>query len=482
MKMNTIFQKCRDRYRSFPAGAKASIWFVFCSILQKGIQFITVPIFTRTLSTEQYGQFTLYQSWLNIITIFASLMLYSSVFNNGMLKYGKQKDRFISSLQGLSTTCTVLLFFVYLLGADFWDTLLGLPRIVMLSMFVEMLFYPALQYWSMRQRYEFKYRALVAVTLAISVLNPLLGLLAVYATEEKGIARILSVSLLNAGIGLLFYIHNFFKGKLFFAREYWKFALGFNLPLIPHFLSTVIFSQSDRIMIEKMFGATPMAIYSLAYSLGVVMSIVYTAITDSLVPWIYQKCQANAYDQIGHLATRITILVALITLVPIAMAPELVAIMGTEEYAPAMWGVPPVAVASYLSFLCTLFSSIEFYFEKSKFVMVASCSSALVNIILNFLLMNLFGYLAAAYTTSICYLILALAHYYFMKSAFRENVGTGSVYNIKSICLITLALVLAAAVMMLLYPVAVIRYAFVAVLLVVSVIKRKTIFSLIRRT
>ena len=114
--------------------------------------------------------------------------------------------------------------------------------------------------------------------------------------------------------------------------------------------------------------------------------------------------------------------------------------------------------------------------------MVASCSSALVNIILNFLLMNLFGYLAAAYTTAICYLILATAHYYFMKSAFRENVGTGSVYNIKSICLITLALVLAAVVMMLLYPVAVIRYAFVAVLLVVGVIKRKTIFSLIRRT
>lgn len=482
MKMNTIFQKCWDRYKTFPASAKASIWFVFCSILQKGIQFITVPIFTRTLSTEQYGQFTLYQSWLNIITIFASLMLYSSVFNNGMLKYGKQKDRFISSLQGLSTTCTVLLFFVYMLGADFWDTLLGLPRVVMLSMFVEMLFYPALQYWSMRQRYEFKYRALVTVSLAISVLNPLLGLLAVYATEEKGIARILSVSLLNAGIGLLFYIHNFFKGKRFFTREYWKFALGFNLPLIPHFLSTVIFSQSDRIMIEKMFGATPMAIYSLAYSLGVVMSIIYTAITDSLVPWIYQKCQVAAYDQINHVATRITILVALITLVPIALSPELVAIMGTEEYAPAMWGVPPVAIASYLSFLCTLFTNIEFYYEKSKSVMVVSCISALINVVLNLILMPIFGYLAAAYTTTICYIILALLHYYFMRQTFRENVGTGSVYNIKSICLITLALALAAVVMMLLYPVAVIRYAFVAVLLVVGVIKRKTIFSLIRRT
>lgn len=468
-------------YVAFPAGAKASIWFVFCSVMQKGIQFITVPIFTRTLSTQEYGQFTLYQSWLNIITIFASLMLYSSVFNNGMLKYGQQKDRFIAALQGLSTTSTAVLFVLYLAGADLWDRLIGLPRIIMLSMFLEMLFYPALQYWSMRQRYTFRYRALVAVTLAISILNPVLGLLAVRVTDEKGVARILSVSLLNACVGLLFYIHNFAKGRLFYVREYWKFALAFNLPLIPHFLSTVVFSQSDRIMIEKMFGATPMAIYSLAYSLGVVMSIVYTAITDSLVPWIYQQCQAAAYARIGHLATRITVLVALITLVPIAMAPELVAIMGPAEYAPAMWGVPPVAIASYMSFLCTLFSSIEFYFEKSKFVMVASCASALINIALNFLLMPVFGYMAAAYTTVICYGILALAHYFFMQLAFRENVGSGTVYNRKMLVFITAALALAAALLMLLYPYPLVRYLFLAALLILAVFKRRTIFSLIRR-
>lgn len=479
--MNTFVKKIWNTYTAFPSSARASIWFVFCSVMQKGIQFITVPIFTRTLSTQEYGQFTLYQSWLNIITIFASLMLYSSVFNNGMLKYGSQKERFISALQGLSTTSTAVLFVLYLLDADLWERLIGLPRIVMLSMFAEMLFYPALQYWSMRQRYEFKYRTLVAVTLAISVLNPVLGLLAVQATDEKGVARILSVSLLNACVGLLFYIHNFARGKTFFVREYWKFALTFNLPLIPHFLSTVVFAQSDRIMIEKMFGATPMAIYSLAYSLGVVMSIVYTAITDSLVPWIYQKCQVSAYASIGHMATRITVLVALITLVPIAMAPELVAIMGTQEYAPAMWGVPPVAIASYLSFLCTLFSSIEFYFEKSKFVMVASCVSALINIVLNFLLMPIFGYLAAAYTTVICYVILTLAHYYFMRLAFRENVGSGSVYNSKMLILITLALALAAAVLMLLYPYPLVRYLFLVALLILAIVKRRIILSLLRR-
>lgn len=481
MNLHTLTQKLWNTYRQAPASARAGLWFVFCSVMQKGIQFFTVPIFTRMLSTQEYGQYTLYQSWLNVILIFASLMLYSSVFNNGMLRYGDRKDPFISSMQGLSTVSTAILFGVYLLAPSWWEGVIGLPRVVMLSMFVELLFYPALQYWSMRQRYEFRYRALVGVTLAMALLNPLLGLLAVRAADDKGVARILSVSLLNAAVGLLFYLYNFIKGRTFFVREYWKFALGFNLPLIPHFLSTVVFSQSDRIMIEKMFGATSMAIYSLAYSLGVVMSIVYTAITDSLVPWIYQRCQAGAYDRIRRLGTIISILVALITLVPIAMAPELVAIMGTAEYAPAMWGVPPVAMASYLSFLCTLFSSIEFYFEKNKFVMVASCLSAVLNVVLNLLLMPVFGYLAAAYTTVICYLVLAAAHYWFMCLAFRENVGAGAPYNLRALVLITLALALAAAALTLMYPYPLVRYLLVATLLAAGVCRRRWLLGLIRQ-
>lgn len=473
-------KKIWNIYIALPASARASLWFVLCSIMQKGIQFITVPIFTRVLSTQEYGQFTLYQSWLNVFTIFASLMLYSSVFNNGMIRYGEQKDRFIAALQGLSTTSTVVLFLLYLGSVDLWEQFVGLPRIVMLSMFMEMLLYPALQYWSMRQRYEFKYRTLVLVTLAMSALNPVLGLLAVRTTEEKGVARILTVSLLNACVGLVFYIYNFAKGKCFCIRECWIYALRFNLPLIPHFLSTVVFSQSDRIMIEKMFGATPTAIYSLAYSLGVVMSIVYTAITDSLVPWIYQQCQAETYERIGPLASRITVLVALITLMPIAMAPELVAIMGPQDYAPAMWGVPPVAVASFLSFFCTLFSSIEFYFEKTKFVMVASCVSAIINVLLNLLLMPIFGYLAAAYTTVICYVILTLAHYGFMQLAYHANVGRGAVYNRKVLVFITLALVLVSTALTLLYPYPAARYVFVTILLIIGAIRWKSIVALVR--
>ena len=44
-----------SKYRSLSVQAKAALWFTICSFLQKGISFITVPIFTRLMSTEEYG-------------------------------------------------------------------------------------------------------------------------------------------------------------------------------------------------------------------------------------------------------------------------------------------------------------------------------------------------------------------------------------------------------------------------------------------
>ena len=85
---------------------------------------------------------------------------------------------------------------------------------------------PSLAFWSARQRYEFKYIALVAVTALNAVASPVLGLIAVNLTEEKGIARILSAALVNVCIGLFFYVLNVARGKKFFIKEYWCLHLS----------------------------------------------------------------------------------------------------------------------------------------------------------------------------------------------------------------------------------------------------------------
>ena len=183
-----MIKKLLQKYKSFPAAAKVSLWFAVCSVIQKGISLITVPIFTRLLTAEQYGQFSVFQSWYSIISIFATLNLSYGVFLKGMQKYPNERNKYMSSMQGLSTVVTLLLFCVYLPFKDYINELTGLSTLLMVTIFAECLAAPALAFWSARQRYEFKYVALVGVTIGVAVFSPALGLVAVNITEEKGIS------------------------------------------------------------------------------------------------------------------------------------------------------------------------------------------------------------------------------------------------------------------------------------------------------
>ena len=107
------------RVKQLSPAVKASLCFAVFSMLQKGISLITVPLFTRLLTTEQYGQFTLYQSWLSLVTIFATLYLYYGGFNNGMTKYKQDRQRCIAAMQGLSTVATLVVFAVYAVAMPF---------------------------------------------------------------------------------------------------------------------------------------------------------------------------------------------------------------------------------------------------------------------------------------------------------------------------------------------------------------------------
>ena len=54
---------------------KAGIWYTVCSFLTKGIAFITTPIFTRLLSSSEYGDYNTFVAWAGIIVIVSSLFI-----------------------------------------------------------------------------------------------------------------------------------------------------------------------------------------------------------------------------------------------------------------------------------------------------------------------------------------------------------------------------------------------------------------------
>ena len=227
---------------------RTSLWFTFCQFLQRGISFITVPVFTRLLTTEEYGICNVYFAWFEVFLLFTSLKIPYEGLNNGLIRYEEDKEGYTSSVMGLIMVMTAVSTGIYLLFHPWIDRATGLSSFIMLLMFVQLMFNPPLMLWTNRERFDFRYRKPVAVTVASTVLNLLITVLAVVSTSYKAEARIIGSVFVQTLFGVILAAVLFAKGKTFYKKEYWSFALRFNLPLIFYYVSQLILNQSDRIL------------------------------------------------------------------------------------------------------------------------------------------------------------------------------------------------------------------------------------------
>ena len=208
------------------AAKKSAIWFTVCSILQKGISFITVPIFTRLMPQSDYGTYQVYQSWCSFFLVFTSLNMASGSFNKAMILYDKQKNEYVSSIQSLTSLITVLWIGAFLLFPQIFVNLTHLKYGILVCMFAELFFEPAFLLWAAKQRFEFAYKKLVLITLGIAIFSPVIGIIAVYFSLNKADAKIISGACVVCVVYLILYIVNFKQGKKEFCKEYWKYALS----------------------------------------------------------------------------------------------------------------------------------------------------------------------------------------------------------------------------------------------------------------
>lgn len=476
-----MLEKYKMEYKNIPVQVKATVSFLICSFLQKGISIITTPIFTRLLSTTEYGQYNVFNSWLGIITIFVTLNLSAGVYTQGLVKYESERNIFSSSLQGLSTFLVIIWTVVYVLFCDFWNSLFSLTTVQMLAMLVMIWTTSVFNFWASEQRVLYKYKILVTVTLVVSLAKPIVGIVFVIHAEDKVLARILGLVLVE----LICYVGLFFiqmsRGKKFFSGKYWNYALKFNLPLVPHYLSQTVLSSADRIMIKKMSGDADAGIYSLAYSISFIMTLFNTALLQTISPWIYQKIKMKKIEDIASIAYLTLSGIAVLNLILIAFAPEAVAVFAPKSYYDAVWIIPPVAMSVYFIYSYDLFAKFAFYYEKTNFIMKASVIGAVLNIILNYIFIGVFGYKAAGYTTLVCYMIYSIMHYIFMNKVCIQFCEGKKPYDLKKILVITVPFVIVGFLLLLTYNSIVMRYGIVFVVLIVAVLKRKELICIIKK-
>ena len=230
-------------------------------------------------------------------------------------------------------------------------------------------------------------------------------------------------------------------------------------------------------MINSFIGTEETAIYSVAHSVGLLMTIINTSINNSFVPWSYGRIKREDSTEIKCISSILLGIVVLANICLIWFAPEVISILAGSQYHDAIWCLVPIAVSVFFFFVYTLFVDIEIYYGATKYIAIASICAGCINLLLNYIFIPIYGYYAAGYTTLFSYFITMIMHYVFLRLTLRIHNYSGHLFDGKAIAVWSIVIVVCAILAMNLYDYILIRAIITCLTCALIIWKRRMIFS-----
>lgn len=453
---------------------KAGIGYTVGNYLIKGISFLTVPIFARLLSPSDYGIFNTYLAYESVFYLFVGLALHTCL-KNAKYKYEAEFQKFSSSC--LLLVCIVFAAWIFVVNIlfPFINRLTDYPRWLVNVLIFHCFASSLLIFYNSYISIDYAYKSYLAVSSINAVGNIAISVLLILFVfpSSRYVGRILGTVLVLVPITVYIIFYFWKKAKPKINKKYWHFALKFSLPLVPHGLSQVILSQFDRIMITRMIGAAESGIYSFAYTIFSIVQITGSSIDSAWTPWFYQQMHDKNYDGIKKRSSFVIISMSVFMSIVMLISPELLSLLGTKSYADSVYCVIPLVAGGFFAFLYNFPAGIEYYFEKTKFIMAGTMAAALLNIVLNYIFIKQYGYVAAAYTTLATYVLYFVFHWFLSRKIFRERI-----YSIKTVVISCLSVFIVTAICILFLKVTVVRMMVAAGAIAVFVVYEEKVMGI----
>ena len=461
--------------------SKATAAYLICNIILKSVSFFTFPIFARLLSLEDFGLVSMYASYMGFVSIFTSLYLQYGTFSTAMVKFENDKDGYLASASGFLILLTSIYLILVMFFGNYFGNLLNISKFLFLLMGVDSLCGNIVGVFIARERFDYKYKEVVFITLIVFFVGIILGLILVLNMSDRGIARILSTASINIVLGIIILFIILSRSKKLYCKEYYKYILSFNIPLLPYYISQLIFVQSDRIMIDNMVGRDSVALYEVGNKLATVVIIILNSINSTFVPWLFRSIKNNNFEKIRFVSKGITIGLAGMLLMLMLIYPETLNLLFGDKYNGSLYVIPPIAMSLLFQYFAQLFINIDFYCEEKLYLVFSSFVSAVVNIVLNYIFIPKYGFIVAAWTTLISYIIFALCGYITMNMAKKKHNITEYIYDSKFILNFSILFLIFGILVFINYNNIYMRIILIALVLIVIIIKHKKVINIIYR-
>ena len=384
---------------------------LLATVLVRAVNLISVPIFSRLLSTAEYGQVDVFMTYVNIFMVILGLDFQGAV-GKGRLDHEEDADRYMTSSLLFTTISAAVIVLIINLAFPIFEIMFSLPRWAVNIMFIYSYAMFVMAYKSTEYNFYFEYKKNMKMSVTVAVCNLILSIILIQTLFKTNhfLGRILGATLPTVVCAVILYIHFGRRGKWAFEKEHIKYSWDFGVPLIPHNLSHMVLASADKVMINSMIIASASGIYSLAYTLGMMIQVASEAMNQVFSPWQFRKLQSGQEKLIKETQRWYLLAYCVIAIAVLAISPEILKIIGDKEYWEGTTMIMWVVFSMFLNFVYTLYVNIEFFYKKTALISMGTIFAAILNVVLNAIFLKRLGYQFGAISTVVAYGALLVFH------------------------------------------------------------------------
>lgn len=377
----------------------------------QSMSLILLPLFTHYLLAEDYGIVDLLQTYMTLFIPILTFRIDSAVFRFLLDKREDEdgKRKIITNILALlmvGIIITIILFYIFVnfIKIQYASyVIINLMALMTSSILLQML-------RGLGKNKEYSIASIITgvTTLIINIL-----LIVIFNRNAESI--LISSTIAN----LLCIIYTIIVIKLFryieiklIDKEEIKSILKYSFPMIPNALSWWIVNVSDRTIISMFLGVTFNGIYTVSCKFSNILNNVYSIFNMSWQETASLHINDEDKNQFfSNIINKLFMLFSSVSILIIAVLPFVYDKLIGIEYISSFKYIPILLYANSWNVLIGLIGGIYVAKKKTKEIANTTIASAIINIIINLLLIKHIGIYAACISTLISYMVVGIYRY-----------------------------------------------------------------------
>lgn len=402
-------------------------------VLVNSLSFFATPIISKMVGTEGYGVCSIYVTYVNIFAIVSALQVGASI-NTAKVKYENGFNSYCSNILFLGLVIASVCAFLLISFRTYVGNVIDIePKFVILLAFQGMAAF-VINFMTFVQINEKRAQRNLVLSFAVIFSTTALSILLIHFMGGDYAGRIMGLAIPNIIIGIICAVIIFRRSRPAVCADHWKYALLFGIPVIFQDLSNIVLSQADKVMLQKQIGFSVAGIYSLGVTFTHVTSIIYQAINKSWIPFYYEDLRHENYERIEDRAKSSMFNMTCICMGFLLVSKEFFTLYAPKDYTTAIDILPILIFGCYMQYLYFFPVNHELYHSNTIYVAVGTVSASIVNIILNSLLIPIWGMVGASIATAASYFILFMFHGMIARIKYSSNYRITIRMNMQCIC------------------------------------------------